>query len=53
MASMSSKSTVILDRWSTSGGTQVLKSDLVNILVAKKGVTQKQAEATVVSVPFT
>ena len=25
----------------------MLKSDLVNILVAKKGVTQKQAEATV------
>ena len=29
------------------GETPVLKSDLVNILVAKKGVTQKQAEATV------
>ncbi|MBL8933795.1 MAG: integration host factor subunit beta, partial [Archangium sp.] len=25
----------------------MLKSDLVNILVQKKGVTQKQAEATV------
>jgi integration host factor subunit beta len=25
----------------------MLKSDLVNILVAKKGVTQKQAEATI------
>ena len=34
---MTSKSTVILDHWSTSGGTQVRKSDLVNILVAKKG----------------
>lgn len=28
-------------------GYTVLKSDLVNILVQKKGVTQKQAEATV------
>jgi integration host factor subunit beta len=25
----------------------MLKSDLVNILVAKKGITQKQAEATI------
>ena len=25
----------------------MLKSDLVNVLVAKRGVTQKQAEATV------
>src|SRR4051812_33969940 len=28
-------------------GAAMLKSDLVNILVAKRGVTQKQAEATV------
>ncbi|HYH99196.1 MAG TPA: integration host factor subunit beta, partial [Hyalangium sp.] len=25
----------------------MLKSDLINILVAKRGVTQKQAEATI------
>ena len=33
--------------WTQQGDCQVLKSDLVNILVAKKNVTQKQAEATV------
>jgi integration host factor subunit beta len=28
-------------------GAQMLKSDLINILVVKRGVTQKQAEATI------
>jgi integration host factor subunit beta len=28
-------------------GVQMLKSDLINILVVKRGVTQKQAEATI------
>ena len=29
----------------------MLKSDLINVLVAKKGMTQKQAEATVETTP--